>query len=38
VIGGMLAATFLAVFMIPSLYYMVEKLGGERRPNPGTKS
>ncbi len=32
VIGGMLAATMLAIFLIPSLYYLVEKFGGERRP------
>jgi len=30
VIGGMLAATMLAIFLIPALYYIVERVGGER--------
>jgi len=34
VIGGMLAATLLAVFLIPALFYFIEKIGGERRPGP----
>jgi HAE1 family hydrophobic/amphiphilic exporter-1 len=28
VIGGMLAASFLAIFLIPVLFYLVEKLSG----------
>jgi hydrophobic/amphiphilic exporter-1 (mainly G- bacteria), HAE1 family len=31
VIGGMLAASFLAIFLIPVLYYLVEKFGGKKR-------
>lgn len=31
VIGGMLAASFLAVFFIPVLYYLVEKVGGKKK-------
>ena len=30
VIGGMLAASFMGVFLIPVLYYIVEKLTGGR--------
>ncbi|MEI6035894.1 MAG: multidrug efflux RND transporter permease subunit [Verrucomicrobiae bacterium] len=30
VIGGMLAASFIAIFLIPVFYYLVEKLGGEK--------
>ncbi len=32
VIGGMLAASFIAILLIPVLYYLVEKLGGGRKP------
>jgi HAE1 family hydrophobic/amphiphilic exporter-1 len=28
VIGGMLAASFIAIFVIPALFYMIERLGG----------
>jgi HAE1 family hydrophobic/amphiphilic exporter-1 len=28
VIGGMLAASFIAIFIIPALFYMIERLGG----------
>jgi HAE1 family hydrophobic/amphiphilic exporter-1 len=28
VIGGMLAASFMAIFIIPALFYMIERLGG----------
>jgi HAE1 family hydrophobic/amphiphilic exporter-1 len=28
VIGGMLAASFIAIFFIPALFYMIERLGG----------
>jgi len=30
VIGGMLAASFLAIFLIPVLYYLVERIAGRR--------
>jgi hypothetical protein len=30
-VAGMLAATLLAVFLIPVLYVIVEKLGGAER-------
>ncbi len=33
VIGGMLAASFLAIFLIPVMFYVVEKLAGRK---PGT--
>ena len=33
VIGGMLAASLLAIFLIPVCYYLVEKLSG-RKPEP----
>jgi len=32
VIGGMSAASFLAIFLIPVAFYVVEKLGGEKHP------
>jgi HAE1 family hydrophobic/amphiphilic exporter-1 len=33
VIGGMLAASFISIFLIPVLYYLVERFtGGERSP------
>jgi HAE1 family hydrophobic/amphiphilic exporter-1 len=30
VIGGMLCASFLAIFLIPVIFYIIEKLGGEK--------
>ncbi|MFL6529573.1 MAG: efflux RND transporter permease subunit [Chthoniobacterales bacterium] len=30
VIGGMLAASFIAIFLIPVLYYLIERLTGKR--------
>ena len=30
VIGGMLAASFIAIFLIPVIFYVIEKLGGEK--------
>jgi Cu/Ag efflux pump CusA len=30
VIGGMLAATVFAIFIIPMLFYVVEKLSGSK--------
>jgi HAE1 family hydrophobic/amphiphilic exporter-1 len=38
VIGGMLAASFIAIFLIPVLYYLVERLTGKKKaavPAPG---
>ena len=29
-IGGMLAASFIAIFLIPVTYYVVEKIGGTK--------
>lgn len=34
VIGGMLAASFVAIFLIPWLYHLVERLSGQKRPVP----
>jgi len=31
VIGGMLAASFIAIFLIPVIFYVVEKWGGEKQ-------
>jgi hydrophobic/amphiphilic exporter-1 (mainly G- bacteria), HAE1 family len=31
VIGGMLAASFIAIFLIPVFYYLVEKLGAKKK-------
>ena len=32
VIGGMLAASAIGIFLIPAIFYMVEKLSGAKRP------
>ncbi|MDB6127879.1 MAG: transporter, hydrophobe/amphiphile efflux family, partial [Verrucomicrobia bacterium] len=32
VIGGMLAATLLAIFLIPAMYYIVERISGKKVP------
>jgi HAE1 family hydrophobic/amphiphilic exporter-1 len=33
VIGGLLASSFIAIFFVPALFYMIERLGGaERQP------
>ena len=32
VIGGMLAASFIAIFLIPVIFYFIEKLGAEKHP------
>ncbi len=42
VIGGMTAASAIAIFIIPALFYMTERLGGARverlqAPQPGTR-
>ena len=34
VIGGMLAATFVSIFLIPVLFYVVEKMSGKKKPEP----
>jgi len=31
VIGGMLASSFIAIFFVPALFYMIERLGGAQR-------
>jgi multidrug efflux pump len=37
VIGGMLTATFLAIFMIPMFFVVISKIGkGKDKPTPGT--
>ena len=33
VIGGMLAASFIAIFIIPVTFFVVEKLGGKDKPH-----
>jgi len=39
VIGGMLAASFVAIFIIPVCYYLVEKIGGKKPvPTPAAPS
>jgi hydrophobic/amphiphilic exporter-1 (mainly G- bacteria), HAE1 family len=35
VIGGMLAASLIAIFLIPISFYLIGKIGGERRVAPG---
>jgi HAE1 family hydrophobic/amphiphilic exporter-1 len=35
VIGGMLAASAIGIFLIPAIFYMVEKLSGSRVPDTG---
>ena len=37
VIGGMLAASFIAIFLIPVLFYLVERFGGRKAPPPTTE-
>jgi HAE1 family hydrophobic/amphiphilic exporter-1 len=34
VIGGMLAASVIGIFVIPAIFYIVEKLSGARKPGP----
>jgi len=41
VFSGMLVATFLAVFLVPALFVMIQKLGGKRaqpQPEPGASA
>ncbi|MDB6167689.1 MAG: acriflavin resistance plasma rane protein [Verrucomicrobia bacterium] len=38
VIGGMLAATLLAIFLIPAMYYLVERVSGRREKPPPASS
>ena len=33
IIGGMIFASFLAIFLIPVLYYMVERISGKKKPS-----
>jgi HAE1 family hydrophobic/amphiphilic exporter-1 len=33
VIGGMLAASAIAIFFIPAIFYFVEKISGAKRHN-----
>jgi hydrophobic/amphiphilic exporter-1 (mainly G- bacteria), HAE1 family len=35
VIGGMLAASAIGIFLIPAIFYVVEKLSGAKTPEPG---
>jgi HAE1 family hydrophobic/amphiphilic exporter-1 len=35
VIGGMLAASLIGIFLIPAIFYLVEKWsGGDKQPSP----
>jgi HAE1 family hydrophobic/amphiphilic exporter-1 len=34
VIGGMLASSVIAIFFVPAIFYIVERLSGARRPEP----
>lgn len=38
VIGGMMAASGVAIFLIPVTFYLVEKLAARRKPAPATPS
>ena len=33
IIGGMIFASFLAIFLIPVLYYLVERISGKKKPD-----
>jgi len=35
VIGGMLAASAIGIFLIPAIFYVVERLSGAKKPDPG---
>ena len=35
VIGGMIAASAIGIFLIPAIFYLVEKLSSSRAPDPG---
>src|SRR5712671_5555389 len=35
VIGGMLAASAIGIFLIPAIFYIVETLSGAKKPDPG---
>jgi HAE1 family hydrophobic/amphiphilic exporter-1 len=32
IIGGMLFASFIAIFLVPVLYYLIEKIAGKKKP------
>jgi HAE1 family hydrophobic/amphiphilic exporter-1 len=34
IIGGMIFASFLAIFLVPVLYYLIEKIAGKKKPAP----
>ena len=34
IIGGMIFASFLAIFLIPVLYYLVERISGKKKHVP----
>jgi len=36
VIGGMLAASFIAIFLIPVLYYLIERISGKKKHTAAT--
>jgi Cu/Ag efflux pump CusA len=38
VIGGMLTSSAIAIFVIPALFYVVEKLSGAKHPKPASDS
>ena len=38
VIGGMLAASFIAIFIIPVTFYVIEKMGSKNKPPPSAQS
>ena len=38
VIGGMLAATFIAIFLIPVLFFVVERMSARKKPEPTSDS
>jgi HAE1 family hydrophobic/amphiphilic exporter-1 len=38
VIGGMLAATLISIFLIPVTFYLVEKLATGGKPHPASPS
>ncbi len=38
IIGGMIFASFIAIFLVPVLYYMIEKIAGKKPPAPHAPS
>jgi len=37
VIGGMIAASAIAIFLIPVTFYVIERIAAARKEKPGTK-